>query len=193
LSAIATPPAEEHLPGGTPEGPSPEPAPRRNRTWIAIAVVVLVLGGLRLFVLEPFGIPSDSMAPTLVPGDHVLVDRLAYRDDLPRRGELAVFHAPGSGELTLKRVVAVEGQTVALEDGRLVVDGRRPAEPYANADSIDSVFFGPVRVPPDAVFVLGDNRFDSKDSRSFGAVSADDLVGRVRARFWPPSRITLNP
>jgi signal peptidase I len=128
------------------------------------------------------------MAPTLVAGDHVLVNKRAYREAPPHRGDLVVFRAPRSGELLLKRVVAVAGDQVGIEDGVLVVDGRRPREPYTDPDAIDSVYFGPVRVPPRAVFVLGDNRADSEDSRDFGAVPADDVLGRVGARIWPPSR-----
>jgi len=153
---------------------------------LVLAVVALVL--LRGFVLEPFRIPSDSMAPTLKSGDQVLVDKRAYRDDGPRRGDLAVFRAPRTGEILLKRVVAVGGDTVGIEDGVLVVDGRRPREPYADPDAIDSVYFGPVRVRAGMFFVLGDNRGDSEDSREFGAVPAGRLIGRVRARIWPPGR-----
>ena len=137
---------------------------RAGRVLTAAALVLAV----RAWVAEPLRIPSDSMAPTLRPGDHVLVDKTAYRRGEPRPGELAVVRAPGSRELLLKRVVAVGGQTVGLED--------------------DSVFFGPVRVPRGSVFVLGDNRADSVDSRSFGALGDEALVGRVATRLWPLAR-----
>ena len=150
---------------------------------VALAAAVLVF--VRLAVAEPFSIPSQSMAPTLDAGDHVLVDKLS---GTAHRGDLVVFHAPRSGEIMLKRVVAVGGDRVGIEDGRLVVNGRRPAEPYADPDAIDSVYFGPVTVARGSVFVLGDNRADSRDSRQFGAVPARDLIGRARARIWPPSR-----
>jgi signal peptidase I len=151
-----------------------------------LAVALLLL--LRAFVAEPFRIPSGSMEPTLRPGDSVLVSKLAYRDAGPRRGQLAVFHAPRTGELLLKRIVAVAGDTVAIEDGALYVDGRRRIEPYADPRAIDSEYFGPVRVRPGTVFVLGDNRADSIDSRAFGAVTTGSLLGRVVARIWPPGR-----
>ena len=169
--------------------PDRPPALTRRRALaglLALAVVTLV--GLRLFVLEPFRIPSDSMAPTLRAGDRVLVDKRAYDGGAPRRGDLAVFRAPRTGEILLKRIVAVGGDTVGIEDGVLVVDGRRPREPYADPDAIDSVYFGPVRVRRGAVFVLGDNRANSEDSRAFGAVPTSRLIGRVRARIWPPAR-----
>jgi signal peptidase I len=165
------------------------PALTRRRALAGLlALAVLAVVALRLFVLEPFRIPSDSMAPTLRAGDQVLVDKRAYDGGTPRRGDLAVFHAPRTGEILLKRVVAVGGDTVGIEDGVLVVDGRRPREPYADPDAIDSVYFGPVRVRRGTVFVLGDNRANSEDSRDFGAVPTGRLIGRVRARIWPPGR-----
>jgi signal peptidase I len=187
--SVAAPPAD----AAPVAAPAPEAAPARHGhhgrvALIALAVAALLLAG-RFAVAEPFAIPSDSMAPTLTRGDHVLVDKLAYRGGgEPSRGDLAVFRTPRSDEIMLKRVVAVAGQTVGIEDGVLVVDGKRPAEPYADSEAIDSVFFGPVRVPPGSVFVLGDNRRDSKDSRTLGAIPTRDLVGRARARIWPPSR-----
>jgi signal peptidase I len=159
---------------------------RRGAVLVALAVVaVALLLVLRAVVAEPFRIPSGSMEPTLRPGDSVLVAKLGYR---PQRGQLAVLRAPRSGELLLKRIVAVAGDTVAIEDGALYVDGRRRVEPYADPRAIDSEYFGPVRVRPRTVFVLGDNRADSVDSRSFGAVPTRDLIGRVVARVWPPAR-----
>jgi signal peptidase I len=88
----------------------------------------------------------------------------------------------------LKRVVASSGQSVAIRDGVLYVDGKRRVEPYADPEAIDSVYFGPVHVASHSVFVLGDNRADSVDSRSFGSVADDEVIGRARARIWPPSR-----
>jgi signal peptidase I len=161
---------------------------RGRRWWPAVLAVVVLLVLARAFVAEPFRIDSGSMLPTLRPGDQVLVDKRAYRGTLPRRGELVVFHAPRSGDVTLKRAIGLPGDTVAIEDGVLVVNGRRRVEPYADPDAIDSVYFGPVRVPADAVFVLGDNRADSIDSRDFGAVLRRDLMGRVMVRLWPPAR-----
>ncbi len=142
----------------------------------------------RLFFFEPFQTDGVSMAPTLRSGDQVLVDKRAYRDALPERGDLVVFHAPRTGDVTLKRAIGLPGDSVGIEDGDLVVNGRRRREPYTDPDAIDSVYFGPVRVRPGTVFFLGDNRLDSRDSREFGAVAQRDLIGRVRGLIWPPSR-----
>ncbi len=170
-------------------GASSSGAPSRRRRpsvlTVAIAVVVLLVV-VKVFVAEPFRIPSQSMAPTLRPGDQTLVNKLSGKT--PHRGDLVAFHAPRTGEILLKRVVAVGGDTVGLEDGVLVVDGRKVREPYADPDAIDSVYFGPVRVRPGTVFVMGDNRANSDDSRDFGAVPTDRIIGRAVARVWPPSR-----
>lgn len=160
----------------------------RNAALVGLLAIVALGLLLAPLVAEPFRIPSASMAPTIQAGDHVIVDKRAYRDAVPERGELAVFHAPGAGEVTLKRVIGVPGDRVAIEDGVLMVNGHRQREPYADPASIDSEFFGPVTVRPGTVFVLGDNRADSIDSRDFGAVPVDRLIGRVAARIWPPTR-----
>jgi signal peptidase I len=153
-----------------------------------VALVALVLVVARVFFFEPFRTDGVSMVPTLRSGDQVLVDKRAYRHRLPHRGDLVVFRAPGTGDVTLKRAIGLPGDTVAIEDGRLVVNGRRQVESYADPDAIDSVYFGPVRVRPGTVFLLGDNRLDSRDSRDFGAVAGRALIGRVRGLIWPPSR-----
>ena len=93
------------------------------------------------------------------------------------------LHGPDNGQLLVKRVAAVGGDTVGIEDGVLVVNGRPVRESYVNHDSVDSVYFGPVTVPNGSVFVRGDNRSASVDSRSFGAVPLGDIEGRVLASF----------
>jgi signal peptidase I len=161
---------------------------RRRPSGVALGIALIALLLLvRIFVAEPFKIPSESMEPTLVPGDQTLVEKRFYDKSAPHRGDLVAFHAPRTGEVLLKRVVAVAGDTVGLEDGVLVVDGKQVREPYANPKAIDSVYFGPVRVPAGQVFVMGDNRANSEDSRDFGSVPTTRIIGRAVARVWPPS------
>lgn len=161
---------------------------RPRRWWPVLLVLVLALVVTRVFFFEPFKTDGASMEPTLRSGDQVLVEKRAYRDELPRRGDLVVFRAPRTGEVTLKRAIGLPGDTVAIEDGVLVVNGRRQTESYADPNAIDSVYFGPVRVRPGTVFLLGDNRLNSRDSRDFGAVAKGDLIGRVQGLIWPPGR-----
>ena len=141
--------------------------------------MVVATVGLVAFVAEPLRVTSGSMRPTLSSGDTVVVDKLTGRWRAPEIGDLVVFHDPRAGELAVKRVVALGGQEVALEDGVLHVDGVRRDGPGIDLEGVDSVYFGPVTVPVGAVFLMGDNRADSIDSRDFGPVRLDDLVGRV--------------
>lgn len=176
MSLVALPPETRARP--------PSAAVRRPLAWLAIAAVLL---GLRWWVVEPLAIPSDSMAPTLRPGDHVLVEKVSS----PRawkRGDLLAFTSPG-GTLMVKRLVGVAGDRVALRDGVLVVNERRPTEPYVDQRDVDGVYYGPVRVPSGQVLLLGDSRGDSVDSRRFGPVPTDAVLGKVWARVWPPGRM----
>jgi signal peptidase I len=165
---------------------------RERRCAAVLVAAVLATLAIRALALEPFAIPSQSMAPTLRPGQHVVANKLAYHFSGPRRGDLVVFREPRRGEVLLKRVVGLGGDRVGLADGVLVVNGRAQGEPYVrDRRLIDGVYFGPVTVPRHAVFVLGDRRSDSRDSRDFGAVPVGDLIGRVEARIWPLTRLGL--
>jgi signal peptidase I len=155
---------------------------------VLLACAAGLLVGVPIFVAEPMAVPTASMTPTLRPGDSVLVDKLAYRLGEPRRRDLVVFRRPASGELMLKRIVGLGGDRVGLEDGVLYVNGRAVAEAFVDRRLVDSVYFGPVRVPDGAVFVMGDRRSDSLDSRDFGPVARRRILGRVDLRIWPPGR-----
>lgn len=152
---------------------------------VAVALLLLAAVMARAWVAEPFAIPSESMEPTLSPGDHVLVEKLSYRFGSPRRGDLVVFRAPDGGSLAVKRVVGLGGDHVAIEDGLLAVNGHLQREPYVDQSRVDSVYFGPVVVPRGDVFVMGDNRADSHDSRDYGGVPRRSLIGRVLVTLWP--------
>jgi signal peptidase I len=152
---------------------------------ITLGVVVLVMVSLR-FVAEPMRVSSDSMTPTFGTGDEVLVQKLGAHAREPSAGEIVVVRSPASGDLVIKRVAAVAGQTVGIADGVLKVDGAAVAEPYVDRAEVDGTYFGPVRVPAGTVFVLGDQRLGSVDSRSFGPVPVGSIVGRVLFRVWPP-------
>lgn len=179
------------LPGGRGGGAGREPRGDADRPrrwpWLLVGLLVaLVLAWV--FVAEPVRVPSSSMRPTLLPGDQVLVDKVTYRLREPRRGELVVFHPPVGDGLALKRVVALPGDRVGLRDGVLFVSGRPVREGYVDYGSVDGTFFGPVTVPAGHVFVMGDQRANSEDSRAYGAVPEDDVVGRAVLVLWPPGR-----
>jgi signal peptidase I len=140
-----------------------------------IGLVVLV----RAFLIGWYPVTSGSMSPTVRPGDRVLVDKLTPRFVDPGRGDLVTFHSPVNGDLLVKRVVAVAGDRVGMDDAVLVVNGHRVKEPYVDYSRIDGTYFGRVTVPPDHLFVLGDNRFGSIDSRVYGPIATDAVTGRV--------------
>jgi signal peptidase I len=153
--------------------------------------IAFVFGFVRPFVAEVLFIPSGSMSPTLEAGDRVLADKLAYRFGEPRRGELALFDSPEEeGGLNVKRIVGIAGDEVEIQDGVLHVNGDRRREAYVDYRLNDGDFFGPLNVPEGHVFVMGDNRQNSLDSRSFGPISEERLVGEVRLRLWPPAVIS---
>jgi signal peptidase I len=154
---------------------------RLRRLWPVAVLAALV--ATWAFVAEPIRVSSTSMEPSLRAGQHVLVEKVSYRLHPPRRDDLIVFRQPGSGQLAVKRVVGVAGDTVGLEDGVLVVNGVSIRESYVDHRTIDSVYFGPETVPLDTIFVMGDNRGPSIDSRSFGSVDIDAVVGRI---IWHP-------
>lgn len=159
---------------------------------LLVVVGVVALAVARPLAVETFRITTGSMVPTLRAGDRVLVDRLTYDLDDVRRGDVVAFEDPDSpGAVAIKRVVALPGDTVAIRAGRLVVDGVRQREAYLGPGLTGSDFFGPTEVPVGHLFVLGDNRPHSVDSRFAGPIPAGALVGRVVARVWPPGRLAL--
>jgi signal peptidase I len=153
-------------------------------------------------VAKPFRIPSASMERTLRcarPADHcterfndrILADRLAYRFGHPRRGQIVVFHAPahacGIGGTFVKRLIGLPGETVSERRGRVYVDGRRLDEPYVDPRLRDEES-GTWPVPQGHYFMLGDDRANSCDSRTWGAVPRSSLIGPVFLIYWPPTR-----
>ena len=197
----------------------PERHPHWARYTIELVVLLAVaLVGTLLVkntVAQAFSIPSSSMEPQLLIGDRVAVSRLAYRLHDPRRGDIVVFREPGAtveaeplvprvlGEVLqtiglqhphetelIKRVVGLPRENIASIGGKVHIDGRRLVEPYL-PKGVSTRDFGPVKVPKGHVFVLGDNRSNSADSRVIGAVPIDSIVGRAVARVWPPQRLAF--
>jgi signal peptidase I len=158
---------------------------RATRVRVALLVVAaLVVVLVRAFVAEPLRVTGDSMEPTLRSGDVVMLSRLGS----VHRGQLLVLRDPQDGSPVVKRAVALGGQRVEIRDAYLYVDGAEVPEPYVDHARSDGVWFGPVTVPAGAVFVLGDSRDGSLDSRIFGAVPTSAVTGHVVVRLWPPVR-----
>ena len=159
---------------------------------ILLVSFALVFGFVRPFVVEAFWIPSGSMIPTLQINDRVLVNKFIYRFTEPKPGDIVVFQSVDDEDTDLiKRVVAVAGDRVSVRNGRLFVDGKLQDEPFTNKKFPDRTFFAPVTVPKGHVFVMGDNRANSSDSRVFGPLPKENIEGEAFLRFWPLDRIGL--
>jgi len=185
-------PAEEQAPDMSERRPS---ALRQIVEFIlTLAVAFLVAQAVRTWVIQPFVVPTGSMLPTIQLSDQVLANKFIYRFTAAHRGDIVVLDDPDGKVTTLiKRVIAVGGQTVDLQNGKVVVNGEALDEPYAHGlPSIplqgSSITF-PYKVPADSVWVMGDNRTDSQDSRWFGAVPMSSVHGRAFFIYWPWSRI----
>jgi signal peptidase I len=148
------------------------------------------------FIVQAFYIPSGSMEPTLRVDDRILVSKFSYRIGRIARGDVVVFHYPlNPGKDFVKRVVALGGERVELRDGVVLINNQPISELYPTAlaagDPGCTTNYGPQQVPQGQLFVLGDNRCNSEDSRFFGFVPVDNVVGKALLVYWPPQRIGL--
>ena len=186
---------------------------------IIVAVALGLALGIQAFLVKPYRIPSESMVPTLEIGQRVLVNRIGERFTDPKVGDVIVFHPPagaeranmcGSGEPPpgqvctrptrqradvnfIKRVVAGPGDRLSIRDGRVILNGRPQresfAEPCGGGDGC--TYPRTVTIPPDHYFMMGDNRGSSDDSRFWGPVPNDWVIGKAFATYWPPDRLGL--
>jgi len=177
---------------------------------IVVALVVAVI--IKTFLIQAFFIPSASMHDTLLEGDRVMVNKLAYRFGEPHRGDVIVFDSPlvahdqtesflgrvvrNVGEALglstpesalIKRVIALGGETIEIKGNRIYIDGVAIDEPYLTRP-VNMDAFGPLTIPQGYVFVMGDNRNQSEDGRVFGPIPDSDIIGRAFVRVWPPGR-----
>jgi signal peptidase I len=182
------------------EKPAVEEEPWTNLKSIKSSVrelPVLLIAGVTIiwlitaYIVQPGYVPSDSMSPTLLAGDRVLVAKFSYILSSPAPGDIVFFTAPNAGSSLSgglgKRVVATGGTQIFAYRRKLFIDGKHQPEPYIGPDAPMNDF-GPVGVPPFAVFVMGDNRPNSRDSRFFGPVPTKEVKGKVFFVYWPPER-----
>ena len=187
---------------------------------ITIVVVALGLAlGIQAFLVKPYRIPSESMVPTLEVGQRVLVNRIGARFGDPDVGDIVVFHPPAGAEQDntcgggpppdgqvcarptrdkadvnfIKRVVAGPGDRIAIEGGHVILNGKRQKEEFIRpcGGGEDCTFPREITVPADHYFMMGDNRGASDDSRFWGPVPRDWIIGGAFATYWPPKRLGL--
>lgn len=208
-------PAESEQPEGSQPIEGGEPPRKRKSFWAELpgllltALVIAVL--IKTFLIQPFWIPSESMLDTIHVNDRVMVNKLAFQFGEPQRGDVVVFRDPAEPEVDesvpevvvrsvleaigirtrglddlIKRVIGLPGETITISDNRVHVDGVAIEEPYLDEDVVmpDA---GPFVVGDDEVFVMGDNREFSFDSRRFGNIPYESLVGRAFVIIWPVS------
>jgi len=179
-------PAEEPVPSKSAE----QHSVRNLVEWVGIVVGALVVAlVVKTFLIQAFFIPSLSMYPTLDKGDRVLVNKLSYKVHDVHRGDLVVFERPpGQPASTIKdlikRVVGLPGDQIEARSGVVYINGHRLSEPYL-VDGVTTDNLPLMTVPKGDVFVMGDNRGDSADSRVFGPIDEDSIVGRAFIRVWP--------
>ncbi len=168
---------------------------------ITIGVPVVLALLLHAFVIEAFIVPTGSMLNTIQLDDRVWSEKISYRFRNPERGEIVLFDSPAEEGVTLlKRVIATEGQTVDLQDGKVVVDGEVLDEPYVEnrpsypldhyAEGVEPIQY-PYVVPEGHVWLMGDNRTNSLDSRYYGAIPVSSIVSRAFCTYWPLSHARL--
>lgn len=171
--------------------PQPEPVTEQPANWKRFALDILET--LVLAVVLYFGINAVSarvrvdgfsMRPTLQDGEYILVNKLAYKFSEPMRGDIVVFEFPVNPEEDLiKRIIGLPGDTITVQNGVLTVNGVVVEEPYINAPP---AYNGTWQVSAGELFVLGDNRNDSRDSHQWGLLPIENVIGRAVLIYWPP-------
>ena len=178
--------------------------------WLLTIVgAIVVVLAIKAWLVNPYRIPSSSMEPTLHCArptygcqghfsDRVLACRICYRLSAPQRGDIVVFHTPqlaatrcDGGGVYVKRLVGLPGETWEERAGYVYIDGKRLDEPYVKPTRRDSSTIAPVKIPAGQYFMMGDNRSGSCDSRRWGTVPRNNLIGKVVATYWPPLRASI--
>lgn len=166
----------------------------KKSDWLFLVVIALIFAGLRLFVFFPAAVDGKSMSPTFATGDRGIVLKLKT----PERFDIVTLDSHDAEEkIYIKRVIGLPGETVSYTNGVLTVDGKRYDEPYLDrqlvfdADGVSLTGDWTVKVPKDSYYVLGDNRGNSRDSRTIGPIAKKDIDGVFVWRFWPFNEIEL--
>jgi signal peptidase I len=154
--------------------------------WVkAIVIALIVAVIIRGFFLEPTYVQGPSMLNTMKTGDKIIINKLIYWFKSPARGEVIVFHSKEDRDL-IKRVIALPGDTIQVKNNHVYINGKILSEPYLTFSTQTSTI-PPTKIAADHLFVMGDNRENSTDSRELGPISVDQILGRAEFIYWPVS------
>jgi signal peptidase I len=175
-SPVATPPQESH--------PS---FPHELRGWVRDLAVAMSLALIIIvFLYQPVKVEGTSMAPLLSDQERIFINKFVYRFEPIERGDVVVFWYPlDRSKSFIKRVVGLPGETIELRRGHLFIGDRELSESYVPASFFDGSSYGPLQIPGNSYFVMGDHRDSSNDSRMFGAVSREFIYGKAVFAYWP--------
>jgi len=164
---------------------------KRERRSFAITLIIafVVALSLRLFVFEFVGIDGPSMEPTLIANETVVINKLVYKYSMPSRGDVVVCLFPGETDHYVKRVIGLPGETLQIKNGVIYINGKELSKEYYYNDEVPKGNFGPIIIDDDSVFLMGDNRNHSQDSRMLGSLKISDITGKVEFIVWPLDKI----
>lgn len=160
----------------------------RDLLQVVLPAIVLAMI-VHLFLAQATVVYGQSMEPSLRPHQRLIVDKLTYRLRAPQRNDIIVLDLPGVNDMLVKRIVGLPGETIEIRDGIVLVNNQELAEPFPH--DIGHANMAPVTLNALEYFVMGDNRDNSNDSRSFGPVKRDAIVGRVWLRYWPLDQVAF--
>ena len=157
-----------------------------RETLAVFLIATVIFFGVKS-TIPSFKVEGSSMQPALESGQYIIVNKVVYKLRPPHRGEIVVFDPPQDSSPYIKRVIGLPGEVVEGRRGKIYVDGSPLSEPYLEGIKVN--YFLKYKVPDGYYFVMGDNRGNSLDSRSFGAVPADSIIGKAWISLWPPSEV----
>jgi signal peptidase I len=199
-SAVSTPSRESQSALESPSAPESHPSletrssqeshpsfPHELRGWVRDLAVAMSLALIIIvFLYQPVKVEGTSMAPLLSDQERIFINKFVYRFEPIERGDVVVFWYPlDRSKSFIKRVVGLPGETIELRRGHLFLDSRELAEAYVPASFFDGSSYGPLQIPANSYFVMGDHRDSSNDSRMFGAVSREFIYGKAVFAYWP--------
>ena len=156
-----------------------------------IVPALIIAMAIHLFLAEATRVEGYSMEPTLFGQQRLIIEKVSYKFHTPERNDIIVIKVPQYNEHFIKRIIGLPGETLEIREGVVYINGKPLSEPYVNG--VPRGNYPPLTIPDGYIFVMGDNRNNSVDSRSFGPIPIENIVGHAWLRYWPPNEIELMP